>query len=110
MVYAVYGANLCNIERIDTVETSYVVAKFGRRRPALMMCVYTANGAKVVLCSHGVELIEAENFLASYHAETSKRHGSSNGSLTTANRTIAAPRINDSIAQLEFENHRTAMT
>lgn len=110
MINAIYSANLVNIEGVDTIEASHVVAVLCGRRPTLVMRVNSAPRTVVVLRRIRVESIKAQDVFSLHYPEACQWNRSGNVALAAANRAIAAPWIHDSVRKLELEHHGSTVT
>src|SRR6476660_5238395 len=104
MVHAIVGGNRTKVEGIDAVQATDVVAVLVRVRSTLMVGMDAAVGTEVVLRGPRVELVQLERGFALEDLDSRERNGCDHGALSPADRAIAAPRINDSLRQIEFEN------
>ena len=98
-----------DLERIDTLEASNVVAVFARNGPSPVVCMDAAARAEVMLRGFRVELVELEALFATNHFEARQGHRGDDCALPAANRAIAAARIDDAIGKGKLEHHRPAV-
>ena len=74
-----------------------------------MMGVNAADRAEVVLGFARVELVQAEFVGTPQDAQVRERYRADHGALASADRAIAAPRVDDAIGQPEFEFDRATV-
>jgi nicotinic acid phosphoribosyltransferase len=110
MVDTVTGRNLCDVERIDALKAADVVAVLFGIGTSLMVGMNAADRTKIVLGCVRVELVNLELLGAFDDMKPAERHGSHNGTSTTAIRTVAATRIDHPIREIQEQFHSTTVT
>jgi len=110
MVDAIVDLDLGQQVGVDSLEAANVVAVLAREGTPLVMGVDAAVGAEVVLGHPGIELVELQDLRALDDLDPAEGHGSDDGALASADRTIAAPWVDDAIREVEFENDGTTVT
>ena len=102
MVDAIVDRYLGQEIGVDSLKAANVVAVLLREGSPLVMGVDAAVGAEVVLGHPGIELVELQDLRAPDDLDPPEAHGSHNGALASADRTIAAPWVDDALRQVEF--------
>lgn len=74
-----------------------------------MVSVNAAIGAEVVLCSVSIELVELKQLRALYYIDPIELYGCHNSTLAPTDRAITAPRIDDSVREIQKEFDSAAM-
>src|SRR6267378_4224692 len=110
MVDAIVDRYLGQEIGVDSLKAANVVAVLLREGSPLVMGVDAAVGAEVVLGHPGIELVELQDLRAPDDLDPAEGHGSDNGALASADRTIAAPWVDDAIREVEFQSDGTAVT
>ena len=110
MVDAVIRGNPGNGQRIDALKATHVVAVLLWIGAALVVGVDATARTEIVLGRVRIELVERQVFRALDDVDATQRHRGNHRAFAPANRTIAAPWINDAIRQVKLQFHRTAMT
>ena len=106
---AIHGRDGPKLERVDALQAPNVVPVLTRIRTPLMVCVDSAMATKVVLRRARVELIQPKGISALNDADAGKRNRGHNRAPATAHRAIAAPWIDDSVGQIQFQHHSPAV-
>ena len=107
---AIHHLNLWKIKGAYALNASDVYPKLLGRRPPLMVRVDPASLAEIVFRCVRIELVKRQVFRAFDDVDATQRHRGNHRAFAPANRTIAAPWINDAIRQVKLQFHRTAMT
>ena len=89
-----YGAE---IEWVDAFQTAHVVSELVWATSALVVGVYAADRAEVVLCRVRIELVEPQLVMSLHNSQSCQWHRCHNGALAPADRAIAVPWVDDAI-------------
>jgi hypothetical protein len=109
VIYTVTRWHWPDIEWIHAFQTTNVKAIFVGMRAALMVCVYAANGTKIVLGGFGIELVELQHVLAFADFHTRQWHRRNDRALAAANGAAAAARLDDALGQIQFQHDSAAV-
>src|ERR1035437_10765907 len=109
MMNSVARRNTLNLKRIDAFQAPNVIPVLPRIGTALMVSVDATDRTEVVLRSHGIELVQAQDTLALDNLEACERNRRDYRSLPPADRTVAPAGGHDSIRENEVQHHRPAM-
>jgi len=110
VVYAIVGENTSDLEWIDSIKAGDIESVLGWVRSPLVMRVYPADFAEKMFRGFRIELIEAEKLGPLENFDSRQRHGGGDGASSTTKRAIAAPHVDETIGQIEFELNATAVT
>src|ERR1700704_3127160 len=97
VIDTVIGRHMGNVEGIDALQATYVETVLLRVRTALMVRVDPAVATEIVLRSHGIELIDLQNLPTFDNSYGRQGNGSDYCTLSSADRTVAPSRINDTV-------------
>jgi hypothetical protein len=110
MVDAVQDWNLTERVEVYALDVGDVDPVLPRVGPSTVVCVDTANRAEVVLGLVGVEGVKAELVGTTYHLEAVNEDGCDDGSLSPADRAVAAAEFLQPIRHVQAQLDRAAVT
>lgn len=94
---------------IDTFKAADVVGENAWIGATLMVGIYAADFAEIVFGHMCIELIQGKQLFTLKDAQTGDRNRRANCATTTADRTIATPRVFDSVRQAQLNNNPATM-
>ncbi|OCH49641.1 hypothetical protein A6D96_13610 [Vibrio cyclitrophicus] len=97
VIDTIVGHYIVNIKRVYPFQTTNVKPVFIWARTALMMRIYTAVRAEVVLSRISIKLIKLEMLSTFQNLNPIKRHRANYRAFTTTDRAIAATRLFDPV-------------
>lgn len=109
MVDPVVGRHIRDVEGIDPLQATDVVAVQPRVGTPLVMRVDAADGTEVMSGRVRIERVDPELPGTFDNVEPGERHGSHDGAPSPAIRTIATPRADHALRQIQQQFHRAAM-
>jgi hypothetical protein len=104
VIDSVIGRHRRDIERINTLQATHIEAVLLWIRTPLVVCMDSAIGAKVMLRSPRIKLIELQEVLTLNYSYSRQWNRGDDGALSSAHRTVTSSRIYDAIRQIKLQH------